>query len=45
VTDVAWLSTDQATNWWETGPHLQGFTITAGGLIPRESWQTMYITA
>ncbi|HEX9038253.1 MAG TPA: peptide ABC transporter substrate-binding protein [Ktedonobacterales bacterium] len=45
VTDVAWLSLDQATTWWETGPKLQGFTVTAGGLIPRETWQTMYITA
>jgi peptide/nickel transport system substrate-binding protein/oligopeptide transport system substrate-binding protein len=44
VTQVAWLTTDQATNWWETGPHLQGYTITAGGLVPRESWQSMYIT-
>jgi peptide/nickel transport system substrate-binding protein/oligopeptide transport system substrate-binding protein len=43
VTDVAWLPLDQATTWWETGPKLEGFTITAGGLIPRESWQTMYI--
>jgi peptide/nickel transport system substrate-binding protein/oligopeptide transport system substrate-binding protein len=44
VTQVAWLTTDQATTWWETGPHLQDYTVTAGGLVPRESWQTMYIT-
>jgi peptide/nickel transport system substrate-binding protein/oligopeptide transport system substrate-binding protein len=44
VTNVAWLPLDQATTWWETGPHLQGFTIAADGLIPRESWQTMYRT-
>jgi peptide/nickel transport system substrate-binding protein/oligopeptide transport system substrate-binding protein len=43
VTDVAWLPLDQTTTWWETGPYLQGFTIAASGLIPRESWQTMYI--
>jgi oligopeptide transport system substrate-binding protein len=45
VTKVAWLSTDQATTWWETGPKLQGFTITAGGLIPRETWASMYISS
>ena len=45
VTKVAWLPLDQATNWWETKPYLVNFTITAGGLIPRESWQTMFIAA
>ena len=45
VTDVAWLPLDQQTIWWETGPRLQNFTIAATGLIPRESWQTMYISA
>ena len=45
VTDVAWLSLDQSTTWWETGPKLQGFSVNAGGLTPKESWQTMYISA
>ncbi len=45
VKEVGWLPLDQATNWWETKPYLIGFTITAGGLIPRESWQNMYIQA
>ncbi len=45
VTKVAWLPLDQATNWWETKPYLVNFTITAGGLIPRESWQSMYIVS
>ncbi|HEX9038250.1 MAG TPA: peptide ABC transporter substrate-binding protein [Ktedonobacterales bacterium] len=43
VTDVAWIPLDQRTVWWETSPKLQGFTIAATGLIPRESWQTMYL--
>jgi ABC-type oligopeptide transport system substrate-binding subunit len=42
VTDVAWIPLDQTTTWWETGPGLQGFTIAADGLIPRNSWQTIY---
>jgi peptide/nickel transport system substrate-binding protein/oligopeptide transport system substrate-binding protein len=45
VTKVAWLSLDQATNWYEVKPYLQNYTITNGGLVPRESWQTMYLTA
>jgi oligopeptide transport system substrate-binding protein len=45
VTEVAWLPLYQATTWWETKPYLVGFTVTAGGLTPRESWQNMYIAA
>ncbi len=44
VSEVAWLPLDQATTWWETKPYLVNFTITAGGLIPKESWQSMYLT-
>jgi oligopeptide transport system substrate-binding protein len=44
VTDVAWIPLDQQTVWWETDPTLQGFTISSTGLIPRASWQTMYVT-
>ena len=44
VSEVAWLPLDQATTWWETKPYLVNFTITAGGLIPKESLQSMYLT-
>jgi oligopeptide transport system substrate-binding protein len=45
VTQVGWLPLDQATTWWEVKPYLQNFTLTAGGLTPKESWQTMFVTA
>ncbi len=45
VTKVGWLPLDQTTTWWETKSYLKNYTVTAGGLVPKESWQTMYITA
>ncbi len=45
VKEVAWLPLYQATTWWETKPYVVGFTVTAGGLTPNESWQNMYIAA
>jgi oligopeptide transport system substrate-binding protein len=45
VTEVAWLPLDQATTWWEVKPWLRNFTIASDGLIPKESWQIMYVTA
>ena len=45
VTKVGWLSLYQTTAWWEVKPYLHNYTITAGGLTPKEAWQTMYVTA
>ena len=45
VTEVGWLPIDQGTAWWEVKPYLHNFTLTAGGLVPKESWQAMYLTA
>jgi oligopeptide transport system substrate-binding protein len=45
VTEVGWLPLDQGTAWWEVKPYLHNYSITAGGLIPKESWKAMYLTA
>lgn len=44
VTQVAWIPLCQATVWWETGPHLSGYTLDGTGSVPRAAWQRMYVT-
>ena len=44
VTEVAWLPLDQVTTWWEVKPYLQNYTVSPTGLIPKQSWQTMFLT-
>jgi hypothetical protein len=43
VTQVGWLPLDQATTWWEVKPYVNGFTISAGGLTPKDDWLKIYI--
>jgi oligopeptide transport system substrate-binding protein len=45
VTEVAWLPLDQATTWWEVKPYLKNYTVSPNGLIPKQAWQTMFLTA
>ncbi len=45
VKEVGWLPLYQTTAWWEVRPYLHNYTITPGGLVPKEAWQTMYLTS
>jgi peptide/nickel transport system substrate-binding protein/oligopeptide transport system substrate-binding protein len=45
VKDVAWVPLYQSTIWWETKPYVRNYSVDARGLVPKESWQTVYIAA
>jgi oligopeptide transport system substrate-binding protein len=45
VTKVGWLSLSQGKAWWEVKPTLHNYTLNAGGIVPKEAWQAMYVTS
>jgi oligopeptide transport system substrate-binding protein len=45
VTQVAWMSLDQAKTFYEVRSYVKGYVIDAQGYVPLTAWQTMYIAS
>ena len=45
VTNVAWMSTDQAKAFYEVRSYVNGYTFDAQGDVPLPQWQTLYIAS
>jgi peptide/nickel transport system substrate-binding protein/oligopeptide transport system substrate-binding protein len=45
VKDVGWIPLYQVTYWWEVKPYVRNYVVDAQGLVPKESWQAIEISA